>query len=98
VRRAAAGIAAAATALPSVDAVIFGGGIGQNSSVIRARIVDRLAVIGLSPLPPSRPDADLDSTDADRVLSAPNERPAVLRIATREDLSIATAAANLVRA
>ncbi len=46
VRRAAAGIAGSASALPVLDAVIFTGGIGENSGRIRKRIVDRLAVLG----------------------------------------------------
>ena len=39
VRRAAECIAAAATALPAVDAIVFTGGIGENAAGLRARIV-----------------------------------------------------------
>jgi acetate kinase len=83
VRRAAAGIAAAATALPAVDALVFTGGIGENAAPIRRRIVERLGVLGFSPLAST-------SADGDSVLSA--GPPAVLRIAAREDVVIASAA------
>ncbi len=83
VRRAAAGIAAAATALPGVDALVFTGGIGENAAPIRGRIVERLSVLGFSPLAST-------SASGDSVLSA--GPPAVLRIAAREDVVIASAA------
>lgn len=43
--RAAAGIAAIATALPRIDALVFTGGIGERSSEIRNRIIGRLATL-----------------------------------------------------
>jgi acetate kinase len=46
VARAAAGIAAAATHLPAVDAIVFTGGIGEHAATVRERIVDRLRVLG----------------------------------------------------
>ena len=45
VGRAAAGIAAVATALPRVDALIFTGGIGEHSAQVRERITEKLAVL-----------------------------------------------------
>jgi acetate kinase len=50
VRRAAECIAAAATALPALDALVFTGGIGENASGLRARIVAKLASIGVAPI------------------------------------------------
>jgi acetate kinase len=82
VRRAAAGIAGIASAIPSLDALVFTGGIGENSGSIRKRIVDRLGVLGI------REIADSDVRE-DALLSAPLTRPAVLRIAAREDVVIA---------
>lgn len=82
VRRAAAAIAASASALPTLDAVVFTGGIGEHSAPIRKRIVDRLAVLGIQPIE----DADIRE---DMVLTQPARRPAVLRIASREDIVIA---------
>lgn len=87
VRRAAAGIAAAATTLPSVDAISFSGGIGEHSAEIRSRIVQRLGVLGVAPLPDEPADADGASTRSDRVVS--DGPPAVVRVAAREDVVIA---------
>jgi acetate kinase len=78
-RRAAAAIAASATALGSVDAVAFTGGIGEHATRIRGRIVERLAIIGLAA-------SDAEATEDAVLGSGP---PAVLRIAAREDLVIA---------
>src|SRR5213075_2955757 len=58
VDRAAAGIAAAATSLERLDAVVFTGGIGSGSSEVRERIVERLGVLGLRPSAAARPGGD----------------------------------------
>jgi acetate kinase len=84
VRRTAAGIAAAATALPELDALVFTAGIGEHSCPIRARIVARLTVLGISPI-------DEADTDADGLLSRGSSAPKVIRIASREDVVIAQA-------
>lgn len=84
VDRAAAGIAAAATRLAALDAVVFTGGIGEGASGVRAAIVRRLSVAGLAPI-------DARARGGDRILSAPAARPAVLRVEAREDLIIARA-------
>jgi acetate kinase len=96
VRSAAAGIAAAATALPTLDAVVFTAGIGEHAATIRQRIVARLGALGLAPLPDEDPAADAGATELDRVIVA-GSGPSVLRVAAREDLVIAEAAAALVR-
>jgi acetate kinase len=87
VRRAAAGIAASASVLPLLDAVVLTGGIGEHSGRIRARIVDGLAVLGI------RKIRDIERRE-DVLLGEPDDRPAVLRVAAREDVAIA----NSVRA
>ena len=89
VRRTAAGIAASATALPALDALVFTAGIGEHAVAIRRRIVERLGPLGLAPLGAADPDGD-------GLLSAPHARPLVLRIAAREDLVIADAVRKLV--
>jgi acetate kinase len=88
VRRAAQGIAAAATAVPRLDALVFTGGIGEHAAPIRGRIVGRLRTIGL--------DGTLSDADEDAVLTAGEVRPAVLRVEAREDLVIADATRSLV--
>jgi acetate kinase len=88
VRRAAECIAAAATSLDAVDAVVFTGGIGENAAGLRLRIVARLASIGIAPI------ADATAPE-DAILSGPGISPAVLRIEAREDLVVARAAARI---
>jgi acetate kinase len=89
VSRAAAGIAAAATALPRLDALVFTGGIGEHSGSIRSAIVRRLAPLGLGSLP---------ATDVrnDAVISSSGSAVAVLRIEAREDAVIAQQTAALL--
>lgn len=84
VDRAAAGIAAAATRLPAVDALVFTGGIGEGAAGVRAEIVRRLAVLGIARI-------DARRRLGDRILSAPGARPAVIRVEAREDQVIARA-------
>jgi acetate kinase len=91
VRRAAAGIAAAATELSGLDALVFTGGIGEHAGPLRARIVARLGTIGLSPVSPTGEERDI-------VLSGGGGSPAVLRIEAREDLVVAEATAELAAA
>jgi acetate kinase len=87
--RAAAGIAAAATALPRLDALVFTGGIGEHSGPVRSAIVRRLAALGL----PSLPASDVRN---DAVISASGSAVAVLRVEAREDAVIARQAAELL--
>jgi acetate kinase len=49
VRRAAAGIGAAATTLPRLDALVFTGGIGEHATGVREGIVARLGPLGIGP-------------------------------------------------
>jgi acetate kinase len=97
VRSAAAGIAAAATALPALDALVFTGGIGEHSGPIRQRIVARLGVLGLGPLPDVEAAEDGGSSERDRPLST-GPKPRVLRVAAREDIVIADATVDLIAA
>jgi acetate kinase len=92
VRSAAAGIGAAATALPALDAVVFTGGIGENAGAIRERIVGRLGVLDLRGPLAAPGDGD---DQADLVLTPSGRTPAVLRIVAREDLVIADAVARV---
>lgn len=87
VRRAAEGIAAAATASPRLDALVFTGGIGEHAAPVRHRIVSRLGSLGFEPA--------LSDADDDALLTALDVRPAVVRVAAREDVMIADAARAL---
>jgi acetate kinase len=88
VRRAAEGIAAAATASPRLDALVFTGGIGEHAAPVRERVVGRLGSLGFGRV--------LSDADEDAVLTPGGSRPAVVRIASREDLVIAEATRALV--
>jgi acetate kinase len=88
IRRAAAGIAAAATTLTAVDALVFTGGIGENSHSIRTRICARLAGLGVS-------QPAVTGTGPDAVLAHSANGPLVVRIRAREDVVIAEAAAGV---
>jgi acetate kinase len=79
--RAAHGIAAAATALDRLDAIVFSGGIGEHARATRTAIVRRLKVLGVEEIP--------DAAATKGVLGSPPSRPAVLVIEAREDLVIA---------
>jgi acetate kinase len=89
VSRAAAGIAAAATALPRFDGLVFTGGIGEHSASVRSAIVGRLAPLGLGAVA---------ATDVrnDAVISASGSRVALLRVEAREDAVIARQTAELL--
>jgi len=80
-RRAAAGIAAVATALVRLDALVFTGGIGEHAHRMRTRICGYLSVLGM-PKPSVPPD------DSDAVIGT-LDGVAVLRVSSREDVVIA---------
>jgi acetate kinase len=91
VARAAAGVAAVATALPRLDALVFTGGIGEHAASIRSAIVGRLTTLGLR----AGPATDVRN---DAVLSGPGSATAVLRIEAREDAVIASQVEGLLSA
>lgn len=86
-RRAAASIAAAATALRRVDALVFTGGIGEHSSSVRGDIVRRLGSLGMP--------AHLDDADGDAVVA--RGAVSILVVQAREDRIIASQVADLLR-
>jgi acetate kinase len=94
--RAAAAIAAAATSLPRLDAVVFTGGIGEHAGRVRAAIVARLGVLGIGPIGPEETGVDRILAPAARSSGQPGRpadtvpaAPVVLRVEAREDLVIA---------
>jgi acetate kinase len=90
VRSAAAGIAAVATALDRLDALVFTAGIGENAGAVRAAICARLRTLGLPEV--LNPQAE----GSEQVLSLPGSPVAVLRVEAREDLVIAREVARLL--
>ncbi|MGL4236078.1 acetate/propionate family kinase [Tabrizicola sp.] len=78
-------LGAMAAALSGIDAVVFCGGIGENSRLIRARICERLDWMGIE-IDHARNAAN------ERVISSDIARTTVMVIPTNEELVIARAA------
>lgn len=68
------------------DALVFTGGIGENSAVIRARICAELDALGIA-LDPARNEATVDGKEGD--IASANARVRVFVIPTNEELLIA---------
>lgn len=82
-------VGAMAAALGGIDALVFCGGIGENSATIRARICERLGWMGI----------DIDhgrNRDNAGVISSDFARTTVLVVPTNEELVIARAARRAV--
>jgi acetate kinase len=88
VRRAAAAIAASATNLATIDALVFTGGIGEHATSVRARICERIHLVRL--------DGPEREVDGDGWLGTTSS-PSVLRVTAREDLVIAAQVVAFVR-
>ena len=82
VRRTAAGIAASATHLAAIDAVVFTGGIGEHAPSVTDRIRDRLHLVG---------ELAAGTIEGGDTIARSADGPAILHVASREDLVIADA-------
>ncbi len=78
-------VGALAAAQGGIDALVFCGGIGENSRLIRSRICERLGWMGIA-LDHRRNDAN------ERVISGEQARTTVMVIPTNEELVIARGA------
>lgn len=83
-----AGIAAMAASLGGLDALVFTGGVGENSPAVRARAADALPFLGTA-VDASRNQAVDVGTTPEADITAPEATARVLVIGTREDLEIA---------
>jgi acetate kinase len=84
IHRLAAGIAAMAAAMGGLDALVFTGGVGENSPQVRSAACQPLAFLGIEP--------DLEGGEAstgDRLLSPAGAAVAVAVVEAREDIEIA---------
>jgi acetate kinase len=84
-------IGAMAATMGGIDALVFTGGIGENSARIRAEVAADLGWLGLA-IDHAR------NTDGQVELSAPSSRVRVFRIPTDEDAMIARHVAGLIAA
>ena len=80
-----ASIAAMAAAMGGLDALVFTGGVGENSPEIREGACEGMDFLGLS----TDPRRNARGETGDRVLSAPAAERLVLLVHAREDLEIA---------
>ncbi|MFT5786254.1 MAG: acetate kinase [Ascidiaceihabitans sp.] len=88
--RAASELAALATPIDGLDALVFTAGIGENSALVRSLICERLKWIGL--------DLDKDANDANALrINAADSNVDVLVIATNEESIIANATQRLIQ-
>ena len=79
-----ASIAAMAAATDGLDAIVFTGGVGENSAEIRQRAMDGLGFLGIA----AEQEAN-GSGAGDRDIGAPSAAVRALVIAAREDIEIA---------
>jgi acetate kinase len=75
---------AMAAAIDGLDAIVFTGGVGENSAEIRQRAMDGLGFLGIAVDPASN-----DEGAGDREIGAPAVATRALVIAAREDIEIA---------
>ena len=94
VHRLAKAIAGLATSLDRLDAVVFTGGIGENSAIVRGRVLARLGFLGLA----EDPEANAGhGRSAGGRISRPGPVQALV-IPTDEELMIARDPARLIAA
>lgn len=80
-----------ATSLDRVDALVFTGGVGEHSQLVRSRVCRGLALLRL-PVP-------TDPATGDAVVATPGEgRPAVVVVTAREDAQMAHEARRTLQA
>lgn len=89
-------IGAYATVLGGVDAVVFTGGIGENSSLIRHRAAQRMQFLGAHLDEERNRRARVDDNQPVACISAPHSRTHLLAVKTDEARAIAEYTARLV--
>ncbi|WP_320825980.1 acetate kinase [Reinekea sp.] len=80
-----------ATSLRQFDALVFTGGIGENSGFIRSKVVENLAIFGFA----LDPDLNAQNGNAGGLIST-GPGPRVMVVNTKEELMIARAALALI--
>ena len=94
VHRLAKAVAAMVTSLDRLDALVFTGGIGENSAEVRSRVLARLSFLGLT----EDPEANARHGRATGGRISPDGPVLALVVPTDEELMIARDAARLVAA
>jgi acetate kinase len=89
VHRLRAGIASMVAALGGLDAVVFTGGVGERSALVRAEAVAGLSFLGLSVDPAANAAFEVSDDAPDADVTGPGATAVTLVVAAREDLEIA---------
>jgi acetate kinase len=89
--RVAAAVAAMASALGGVDALVFTAGVGEGSALVREQVCGRLAFLGVELDPGGNGRAEPDAT-----ISVTGSPVQVRIVRAREDVVAARAARNLI--
>ena len=76
--------------LQGVDAIAFSGGMGTRDAELRARIVERVAFLGVDL------DPELNRDPAEGVKTRPGSRIAVVTVATNEEIVVARETARVL--
>jgi acetate kinase len=87
-RRMAAAVAASATALGGLDALVFTGGVGEHSAGVRAEVCRLLEVLGVE----LDHDANAAAEGGDAEIASQGSHTRVVVVRSREDVVIARAA------
>jgi acetate kinase len=93
VHRLAFHIGGLAMSLPRVDAVVFTGGIGENSVFVRAKTVDRLRPLGIE----LDDEANRRAVRGESGIISRSRRPAAIVVTTNEEWMIARDTAELAK-
>jgi acetate kinase len=88
-----AGIASMAAAMDGLDALVFTGGVGEKAPVVRERVANGLAFLGIQ-LDPALNERAM----GDREIGSPGANVQTLVVAAREDLEIARQVRRLLSA
>jgi acetate kinase len=78
-----------ATSLDRLDALVFTGGVGEHSALIRSRVCSRLALFGLP--------STLGDAESDAVIADAEGGPAVVVVTAREDAQMARDSRSLLK-
>lgn len=86
-------IAAMAAAMGGIDALVFTGGVGENSAPVRAATVSGLGFLGLEIAPPLNAGLGPDSD-----ISAPGARVPTLIVKAHEDIEVSREVRRVLKA
>jgi acetate kinase len=90
-------VGAYAAVMGGVDVIVFAGGIGENSSLVRHRIAQRLEFLGARLHEDRNRDARVTRTDDVAVLHTDNSRVKLLAVATDEARELARQVSQVVQ-